>query len=69
MPEFLQRRYGHSVRLVMAVFWLALYIFVNLTAILWLGATAVHTVTGIDIEYALGRARCLRRRLCASMAD
>src|SRR5580693_1224809 len=32
MPEFLQRRYGHSVRLVMAVFWLALYILVNLTA-------------------------------------
>lgn len=53
MPEFLQRRYGSSVRFVMAVFWLGLYIFVNLTAILWLGATAVHTVTGIDIEYAM----------------
>jgi SSS family solute:Na+ symporter len=37
----------------MAVFWLALYILVNLTAILWLGATAIHTVTGIDIELAL----------------
>ena len=53
MPEFLQRRYGHSVRLVMAVFWLALYVLVNLTAILWLGATAIHTVTGVDIEFAL----------------
>jgi SSS family solute:Na+ symporter len=53
MPEFLQRRYGDSVRLVMAVFWLALYILVNLTAILWLGATAIHTVTGVDIEFAL----------------
>jgi len=53
MPEFLQRRYGNSVRIVMAVFWLLLYIFVNLATILWLGATAVHTVTGIDIEYAL----------------
>ncbi len=53
MPEFLQRRYGSSVRFVMAIFWLGLYIFVNLTAILWLGATAVHTVTGIDIEYAM----------------
>src|SRR5580704_6773569 len=53
MPEFLQRRYGTSVRFVMAVFWLALYILVNLTAILWLGATAIHTVTGIDIEIAL----------------
>lgn len=53
MPEFLERRYGPSVRLVMAVFWLGLYIFVNLASILWLGATAVHTVTGIDIGYAL----------------
>ena len=53
MPEFLQRRYGDSVRLVMAVFWLALYVLVNLTAILWLGATAIHTVTGIDVQLAL----------------
>lgn len=53
MPEFLQRRYGTSVRIVMAVFWLALYTFVNLTAILWLGSTAVHVVTGVPIEYAL----------------
>ena len=53
MPEFLQRRYGHSIRLVTAVFWLALYVLVNLTSILWLGATAIHTVTGVDIELAL----------------
>ncbi len=53
MPEFLQRRYGSSVRLVMAVFWLGLYVFVNLTSILWLGATAVSTVTGIDMQYAM----------------
>jgi solute:Na+ symporter, SSS family len=53
MPEFLQRRYGSSVRFVMAIFWLILYVFVNLTTILWLGATAVHTVTGIDQTYAL----------------
>jgi solute:Na+ symporter, SSS family len=53
MPEFLQRRYGTSVRFVMAVFWLGLYILVNLTAILWLGATAVHVITGVPIEYAL----------------
>lgn len=53
MPEFLQRRFGPSVRIVMAVFWLLLYIFVNLTSILWLGATAASTVSGIDIGYAL----------------
>jgi SSS family solute:Na+ symporter len=53
MPEFLERRYSPSVRTVMAIFWLCVYVFVNLTAILWLGATAVHTVTGIDVEIAL----------------
>lgn len=53
MPEFLEKRYNHTVRTVMAIFWLCLYVFVNLTAILWLGATAVHTVTGLDLQYAL----------------
>lgn len=53
MPEFLERRYSSTVRTVMAVFWLGVYVFVNLTAILWLGATAVHTVTGLDLGWAL----------------
>jgi solute:Na+ symporter, SSS family len=53
MPEFLERRYSSSVRTVMAIFWLGVYIFVNLTAILWLGATAVHTVAGINVQVAL----------------
>jgi SSS family solute:Na+ symporter len=53
MPEFLEKRYSPSVRTVMAVFWLGVYVFVNLTAILWLGATAVHTVTGLDMSLAL----------------
>jgi SSS family solute:Na+ symporter len=53
MPEFLEKRYSPSVRTVMAVFWLGVYTFINLTAILWLGATAVHTVTGIALPTAL----------------
>jgi len=53
MPEFLERRYNPAVRTTMAVFWLGVYIFINLTAILWLGATAVHTVTGMDVQVAL----------------
>jgi len=53
MPEFLERRYSSSVRTVMAIFLLGVYVFVNLTAILWLGATAVHTVTGIDLQVGL----------------
>jgi SSS family solute:Na+ symporter len=53
MPQFLEQRYGPSVRNVMAVFWLILYVFVNLTSILWLGSIAIHTVTGIDQMTAL----------------
>ena len=53
MPEFLERRYSPAVRNVMAVFWIGVYIFVNLTSILWLGATAVHAVTGLDSQVAL----------------
>jgi len=53
MPEFLQKRFSPGVRTVMAIFWLGVYIFVNLTAILWLGATAVHTVAGIEVQSAL----------------
>uniref|UniRef100_B0SYT4 SSS sodium solute transporter superfamily n=1 Tax=Caulobacter sp. (strain K31) TaxID=366602 RepID=B0SYT4_CAUSK len=53
MPQFLEQRYGPSVRNVMAVFWLILYVFVNLTSILWLGSIAIHTVTGVDQMLAL----------------
>jgi len=48
MPHFLEQRYGPRIRGVMAVFWLGLYIFVNLTSILWLGAIAVHAIAGVD---------------------
>jgi SSS family solute:Na+ symporter len=53
MPQFLQQRYGESIRILMTLFWLALYIFVNLTSIIWLGSIAVTKVAGIDQNYAL----------------
>lgn len=53
MPQFLEQRFGPTIRTVMAVFWLALYIFVNLTSILWLGSIAVTQVAGIDQDLAL----------------
>jgi SSS family solute:Na+ symporter len=53
MPEFLKRRYGKHIQLVMAIFWLVLYVFVNLTSILWLGAIAVHTVSGLSLMTSL----------------
>ena len=53
MPQFLEQRYGSRIRTLMAVFWLGLYIFVNLTSIMWLGAIAVSQVTGMDQMLAL----------------
>jgi SSS family solute:Na+ symporter len=53
MPEFLARRYGPNIQFVMAILWLLMYVFVNLTSILWLGSTAFSTVTGISQETSL----------------
>ena len=53
MPQFLEQRYDHRVRMVMASFWLGVYVFVNLTSILWLGSLAIHTVTGLDQDIAM----------------
>ena len=53
MPQFLEQRYDHRVRVVMAVFWLAVYVFVNLTAVLWLGALAINTIAGVDMMYGM----------------
>lgn len=53
MPQFLEQRYDGRVRTVMAIFWLGVYVLVNLTSILWLGAQALHTVGGIDVNTGL----------------
>ena len=41
MPQFLKMRYNNTVSLIMTLFWLFLYIFVNLTSIMYLGAVAI----------------------------
>jgi SSS family solute:Na+ symporter len=46
MPQFLKTRYNETVSLIMAIFWLFLYIFVNLTSILYLGALAINNLGG-----------------------
>ncbi len=53
MPQFLEQRFGTRIRTLMAVFWLGLYIFVNLTSIIWLGSIAVTKVAGVDQNVAL----------------
>ena len=53
MPQYLERRYNRDVKLVLAVFWISVYIFVNLTSVLWLGSLAINTVADVDIVYGL----------------
>jgi SSS family solute:Na+ symporter len=54
MPQFLARRYGETVSTIMAVFWLLVYVFVNLTSILYLGAIAINSITGISFGICVG---------------
>lgn len=53
MPQFLADRYNDTVRTVMAIFWLLVYIFVNLTSVLYLGALSIETVMGIPMQAAI----------------
>jgi solute:Na+ symporter, SSS family len=46
MPQFLTKRYNNTVALIMTIFWLFLYVFVNLTSILYLGAVAINGLVG-----------------------
>ena len=48
MPQFLTHRYSSTVSTIMAVFWLLLYVIVNLTSILYLGSLAISTISGIN---------------------
>jgi SSS family solute:Na+ symporter len=47
MPQFLLKRYNNTVSTVMAIFWLLVYVFVNLTSIIYLGALAISSVSTI----------------------
>jgi len=53
MPQFLQQRYNGTVAMIMAVFWLLLYVVVNLTSILYLGALAISSLSGNDLTLCM----------------
>ena len=53
MPQFLQQRYNGTVAMIMAVFWLLLYVVVNLTSILYLGALAISSISGNDLTLCM----------------
>src|SRR5687768_3119027 len=55
MPQFLRQRYDGRVSTIMAVFWLLLYVLVNLTSIIYLGALSLQNMLGTSFFYcALG---------------
>jgi len=46
IPEFVEKRFNSTLKTILAVFWIALFVFVNLTTVLYLGALALDTIMG-----------------------
>ncbi len=46
IPEFIEKRFSTNLKTILAVFWVALFIFVNLTSVLFLGGKAIDTIIG-----------------------
>jgi SSS family solute:Na+ symporter len=53
MPQFLSGRYNNTVSTIMTVFWLLVYVLVNLTSIFFLGAIAIETITGVPFNLCI----------------
>jgi len=53
IPEFVEKRYSTNLKTILAIFWIALYVFVNLASVLYLGALALKTIIGIPLVYGV----------------
>ena len=53
IPEFVEQRYSSQLKTILAVFWIGLYVFVNLASVLYLGGLALETILGIDMLTAV----------------
>lgn len=53
MPQFLAERYNGTVSTIMAIFWLVVYVLVNLTSIVYLGALAITAISGIPFFWCI----------------
>ena len=53
IPEFIEKRFSTNLKTILAVFWIGLYIFVNLASVLYLGALALETIMGIPMIYGV----------------
>ena len=53
IPEFVEKRFNQTLKTILAVFWICLYIFVNLSSVLYLGGTALQIIMGIPMMYTV----------------
>ncbi|WP_439130865.1 sodium/sugar symporter [Polaribacter sp.] len=53
IPEFVEKRYSTNLKTILAIFWIALYVFVNLASVLYLGALALETIMGVPLIYGV----------------
>ena len=53
IPEFVEQRYSSQLKTILAVFWIGLYVFVNLASVLYLGGLALQTILGIEMLTAI----------------
>lgn len=53
MPQFLEQRFSGTVRSIMSVFWVALFVFVNITSVLYLGGLAIESLLGINLVFGI----------------
>lgn len=49
IPEFVEKRFSLQLKTILAIFWIGLYVFVNLASVLYLGGLALQTILGIDL--------------------
>ncbi|GAG74729.1 unnamed protein product, partial [marine sediment metagenome] len=53
IPEFVEKRFSTNLKTILAVFWIGLYVFVNLASVLYLGSLALETIMGIPLIYGV----------------
>ena len=54
MPQFLEERYDSRVRMLLAIFWLLVYVFVNLTSVLYMGGLSINVIMGFPLWWSVG---------------
>lgn len=53
IPQFVEQRYSSQLKTILAIFWIGLYVFVNLASVLYLGGLALETIAGVPMMYAV----------------